>query len=386
MLPVSLTDLCDLILPRSTQPEAEGLRLFNVVSNCVAGRWRTLQYIGTRLSAAAESRSTEHGTSHQNSAAEAVLARHICQVAARWKGGQVIEISRDDLDLLSEEERIGVEIAFQHLSLAERYLLLGNEGAAAKHIHNYLKQLWLAASRIGADWDREQELRLNQTATTLAEVLCMQLEVRRMVRFRHMPRRLTFLLGMHRSGTSALAGALCRRGFCGPSDPLPANHGNAMGYFESAGLVAVNDSLLKEFGLEWKSTTALSHGWIRSEVAKKWRRRVVSHLGDTFDPDKHALIKDPRLNTLFVGLSDWLECMDFDVSVILQIRHPYECASSLNKLRNVPIADGLRLWNLHVVSAEHSTRGMERIITTYEELLSTPEQLLERICTRLLLH
>lgn len=386
MLPVSFADHCDFILPRSTQLEAEGLSLFNVVRNCVAGRWRTLHYIGTRLSAAAQSRSTEHDDNHQNSAAQTVLAQHICQVAARWKGGQVIEISRDDLDLLSEEERIGVEIAFQHLSLAERYLLLGNEAPAGKHIHSYLQELWAAAYRLGADWDKEQELRLNQTATTLAEVLCIQLEVRRMVRFRHMPRRLTFLLGMHRSGTSALAGALCRRGFCGPSDPLPANHGNETGYFESAGLVEVNDSLLKEFGLEWKSTTALPHGWIRSDNAKNWRRRVVSHLGDTFDTEKHALIKDPRLNVLFAGLSDWLECMDLDVSVILQIRHPFECASSLNKLRGVPIADGLRLWNLHVVSAEHSTRGMKRIITRYEELLSTPEQLLERVCTRFLLH
>jgi hypothetical protein len=296
-----------------------------------------------------------------------------------------MEISRDDLDLLSAEERIGVEIAFQHLSLAERYLLLDNEGPATKHIHCYLKELWVAASRLGAEWDKEKELRLNQTATTLAEVLCLQLEVRRMVKFRHMPRRLTFLLGMHRSGTSALAGALCRRGFCGPSDPLPANHGNAMGYFESAGLVAINDSLLKEFGHEWRSTIALPNGWMRSEVAKNWRRRVVSHLGDIFDPEKHALIKDPRLNVLFAGLSDWLECMDFDVSVILQMRHPFECASSLNKLRDIPIADGLRLWNLHVISAERSTRGMERMITKYEELLSCPEQLLERICTRFLL-
>ena len=297
----------------------------------------------------------------------------------------MIKISTNDLALLKSKERIGVEIAFQHLSLAERHLLLGNENAAAEHIQNYLSELKVAASRLGASWDEEQESQLEQTLSSLAEVLYMQLNVIKMVRLGRIPKRLTFLLGMHRSGTSALAGALCKRGFSGPIDPLPANHGNAMGYFESEGLMGINDKLLADFGLDWKSLAPLPDGWIRSEAAKSWRKRFVSHVAETFEPDKHALIKDPRLNVLFLGLSDWLECMEIDVSVVIQMRHPYECASSLNKLRQVPIDDGLRLWNMHVMKAEQSTRGMERIISTYEELLSSPEQLLERICARFLL-
>jgi hypothetical protein len=314
-----------------------------------------------------------------------MLALQISEAATRWKGGQVIELNKSDCVLLIPEERIGIEIAFHHLSLAERYLLLGNGDSAVEHIQNYVKELREVAIRYGASWDEEQESQLDQTVSTLADVLSLQIEVSKMLRLGRIPKRLTFLLGMHRSGTSALAGALCRCGFSGPVDPLPANHGNAMGYFESEGLVAINDNLLEALGLEWKSVAELPDGWIRSEAAKNWRRRFVSHVAETFDPAKHALIKDPRLNVLFSGLSDWFECMDFDISVILQMRHPFECASSLKKLRNVSIADGLRLWNLHVITAERSTRGMERMITTYEELLSSPEQLLERICTRFLL-
>ena len=372
-------------LAQSAQPTVRDQSLFNVVSNCAAGKWRTLNYIGTWLTAAAANQSTDHGGQFQQSAAQEVLALQICQSAASWKGGRGIKMNIKDLDLISDKEKIGVEIAFQHLSLAEKYILLGNEEAANKHIQDYLKELRKAAYRLGEKWNEEQEDQLNQTASMLAGVLYTQLEVSRQVRFGRIPKRLTFLLGMHRSGTSALAGALCNRGFAGPIDPLPPNHGNAMGYFESKGLVAINDNLLAEFGYEWKSLAALPDGWTKSKAAKVWRRRVINHIAETFEPGKHALIKDPRLNILFSGLSDWFECLDVDVSVILQMRHPFECANSLHKLHNVPLADGLRLWNLHVITAERSTRGIKRIITTYEELLSSPEQLLERICSRFLL-
>ena len=58
------------------------------------------------------------------------------------------------------------------------------------------------------------------------------------------------VLGMHRSGTSLLAEVLSRLGLdLGPlEDLLPADAGNARGYWEPKRLVAIDDRILSAWG------------------------------------------------------------------------------------------------------------------------------------------
>ena len=58
------------------------------------------------------------------------------------------------------------------------------------------------------------------------------------------PRAALFVLGMHRSGTSAIAGTLAIVGAKAPRTLMAANSGNARGYWESVRLVELNDEIL----------------------------------------------------------------------------------------------------------------------------------------------
>ena len=64
---------------------------------------------------------------------------------------------------------------------------------------------------------------------------------------------MTFLvvLGMHRSGTSALTGVLSRCGFAAGKQLIPANEFNAHGYYEDVRLNICLDDLLKGMGRSW---------------------------------------------------------------------------------------------------------------------------------------
>ena len=59
------------------------------------------------------------------------------------------------------------------------------------------------------------------------------------------------VLGMHRSGTSALAGVLSKTGYDLPKNLLPASFDNPKGYFESKEIIALNDDLFAEMGAVW---------------------------------------------------------------------------------------------------------------------------------------
>ena len=70
------------------------------------------------------------------------------------------------------------------------------------------------------------------------------------------PRRALLVMGMHRSGTSALARVLSLRGAELPAHLMPPNHGNASGYWEPAPIVAINDEMLEYFGSAWDDPLA----------------------------------------------------------------------------------------------------------------------------------
>ena len=58
------------------------------------------------------------------------------------------------------------------------------------------------------------------------------------------------VLGMHRSGTSAVAGALVRAGWTVPGTAI-RNWDNPRGHFESTALIRLNEEVLAASGGHW---------------------------------------------------------------------------------------------------------------------------------------
>ena len=102
------------------------------------------------------------------------------------------------------------------------------------------------------------------------------------------------VLGMHRSGTSALAGALEAMGFAvGPDDDvMPADVGDPEGYFELLSIVRANDDLLARFGGRWDSPPDFEGDWTRSDVANDFVDASRGALDELFE-DGHYVLKDP---------------------------------------------------------------------------------------------
>ncbi|HBF30127.1 hypothetical protein [Rhizobium sp.] len=59
------------------------------------------------------------------------------------------------------------------------------------------------------------------------------------------------VLGMHRSGTSAISGAFVALGAGSPKTFMSADANNEKGYFESLAIMRINDDVLKSAGSFW---------------------------------------------------------------------------------------------------------------------------------------
>ena len=188
---------------------------------------------------------------------------------------------------------------------------------------------------------------------------------------------LVFILGMHRSGTSAITGMLAQAGFAAPTDQMPANIVNPKGFWESLSIAKLNEDFLEEMESHWSSSLPLPAGWSESISAREWRTSLINLISEVFRGAELPTIKDPRFCTLILGLESWLESRLIDTSFIIPIRNPLEVYNSLMKAQGTDLNNALRLWIHSILTAEKFTRGYRRKLISFDNLIQDPASVLE---------
>ena len=107
------------------------------------------------------------------------------------------------------------------------------------------------------------------------------------------------ILGIARSGTSALAGALAAMGVEFGEQLKPADWQNPKGNFEHAELSQINQQLLSLFGLTWSSGKLPPANWLQHRDVLKLASRIEQVIARDFGHSRLFGIKDPRLVQLW---------------------------------------------------------------------------------------
>lgn len=198
-----------------------------------------------------------------------------------------------------------------------------------------------------------------------------------------MSRRALLILGMHRSGTSALSGVLQRLGLPVPRTPLPADHGNPTGYAESAALAAFHDRLLQAVGSRWDAWVGLEPGWVHSPNAIHFVDECRSLLTQEFGDAPLFVVKDPRVCRLVPFWLRVLQAESITPAAIIPIRSPFEVARSLEIRNRLSGEHSLLMWLRHVLDAEAETRNTVRTFVAYRDLLSDWKAVISRMSAEL---
>ncbi len=144
------------------------------------------------------------------------------------------------------------------------------------------------------------------------------------------------ILGMHRSGTSCLAGSLESAGLV-LGDVVNASPHNKKGNKESKVLRKINDDLLALNGGSWDDPPK-SLNW-NDEL----RMRRDAYIAD-FDGVADWGFKDPRC---LLTLPFWREALP-DARLVATLRHPSSVVKSLSNRKGMaPKLDSLHLWSAY---------------------------------------
>jgi hypothetical protein len=184
-----------------------------------------------------------------------------------------------------------------------------------------------------------------------------------------------FIVGMHRSGTSMVAGVLEALGVnFGPREELlPANHANLTGYYENLRVLHINDALTAANGLHWRTLPVISS--LRKVEGIQEYIQSVEAVAKSFETSSIWGVKDPRLSFF---MPYWKAVVP-TASVIVCVRRPEAVARSLNVRNELSLAYGSALWELYTLAALKNSRRMPRVALIYEELLEDPTAAVRKI-------
>ena len=189
-------------------------------------------------------------------------------------------------------------------------------------------------------------------------------------------KQVIIVLGMHRSGTSALTGVLTCLGAPEPKTPMEVHDINAKGFFESDAIKDINNELLQAAKLRWRD-------WLPIKLEMPALRTLQPRIHDVFDQEfgkaDFIAIKDPRICRLLPLWLPVLKDKGYDTFCVIPYRHPLEVAESLRARYNMPLADGLLLWLRYVLDAEWQSRDLPRVFTPMAELLEDWRACIDRI-------
>lgn len=189
-----------------------------------------------------------------------------------------------------------------------------------------------------------------------------------------------FVIGMHRSGTSALCASLQACGVSFATDLLrPMDGVNAEGFWEAAECVAINEELLHRAGVTWFSLALqdMRPDWSAPGYADL-AVAAGEHLRRGLQSGMPLGVKDPRLCVTFPFWRAICEQENISFSICSTLRDPLAIAASLEHRDGFPVGYGLRLLEANLRQMSEYLPA-DAIYVVYDELLHNPSQALNAL-------
>jgi len=112
-------------------------------------------------------------------------------------------------------------------------------------------------------------------------------------------KRLIIVLGMHRSGTSAITRGISTLGVELGTHLNPPQEGvNPKGFFEDLDILELNDSILQTLQYTWHSLSTISQSDVDEVIAKGFLNRACDLLASKMNQFPVYGFKDPRTSKL----------------------------------------------------------------------------------------
>jgi hypothetical protein len=178
------------------------------------------------------------------------------------------------------------------------------------------------------------------------------------------------VLGMHRSGTSAVSGAIAALGFQTVSaDDRLSPHESNPEHWESLSILQLNDAILAHLGGTWDAPPRLSEGWA-GDTGLPGQEAASEALVAAYPGPGPSVLKDPRVCLL---LPYWRHVLSAPVAAVLVWRDPLAVARSLHRRDGFPLPYGVALWERYNRATIADLAETDVYVLDYDSLVEGPD-------------
>ena len=190
------------------------------------------------------------------------------------------------------------------------------------------------------------------------------------------------VLGMHRSGTSALSRVLNLCGAFLPAKLTPPNRkSNPTGFWESEDVIYLNERTLNQMGAAWNQVEFSLPS--KGEFVDEFVSDACTLLANEYRDEQTILIKDPRVCVLAPLWHQALITGGYRPVYVVPVRNPLEVAQSLHARGDMSVRDGLALWFTYMARVASFTESCPAVVhVCFTELLADWRRVVARIANR----
>lgn len=195
--------------------------------------------------------------------------------------------------------------------------------------------------------------------------------------------RVILVLGMHRSGTSAITRSLEVLGVnLGDRLRTPRSE-NPKGFWEDLDFNDINADVLKYFGLDWHTLGYITPDELRSERLEPLMSRATDFLRTRLEKCSVLGLKDPRASRILPFWEAVFQRLDIMPCYVIASRNPLCIAESLKARDGFPLMKGVLLWLEYMLGSLSHSSSSPRIVVEYDCVLDDPKRELSRMAQTL---
>lgn len=191
------------------------------------------------------------------------------------------------------------------------------------------------------------------------------------------------VLGIARSGTSALSGTLSHLGIPFGDNLKPIDRQNKKGNFEHCTLSWAHQRILKSLNSSWSDHNPLPEGWTKKEKVLLESEIIKDILKTDFKPYPVFGIKDPRLVPLYPLYLDILKDLNIKPIIIAITREKNEVLESIQDSGyfqgSYSPELGERLYHHYMNCIDEALHDQQGLKLNYHDLLYSTSSILKKL-------
>ena len=191
-------------------------------------------------------------------------------------------------------------------------------------------------------------------------------------------RKCILVLGMHRSGTSAMSAILKIAGIYN-NVTTNVSPDNPKGFFEWHRGMEINSKIFRLFRSEWDDPRPRPYNEKKQGKVGKFKEEIIQAIEDDFNSQDIFAVKDPRISVLLPIYLDIFISMSIEPLLIMMERPDEEIHLSLEKRNNFSKKKSFALCRKYKGAVYDNLSRCRNIIVNFDDLIKDPVGVSKRI-------